>query len=277
MAESINAVDFHFLREYAELMTGSTFGQDKKYLFETRLVHMAKEFKFPTVLALINHLRDQKEKIPLDQKNYFIDIMTTHETLFFRDTSPFEIIKKFVLPEFIQEGRKNLYIYSAACSRGQEPLSIAMSISEYLKLHSTPDLKFQIMATDISKAAIDYAKAGMYTKLEVARGLTPEHLRTYFEKEGEDYKAKPELLSNIIYQTENLLEPTARMAKFDMIFCRNATIYMDQEKVRKIYENFHSKMKPGSYFFVGHSERMTSHRDLFDYVNTGIGSVYRKK
>lgn len=277
MAETINAIDFHFLREYAEQMTGSTFGPDKKYLFETRLVHMAKEFKFPTVMALINHLRDQKEKISLNQKNYFIDIMTTHETLFFRDTSPFEILKKFVIPEFIKENRNSLYIYSAACSRGQEPLSIAMSILDYQKLNPANPLRFQIMATDISKAAIDYAKAGMYTKLEVDRGLKPEHLRTYFEKQEHDYKAKSELTSNIIYQTENLLEPTTRMAKFDIIFCRNATIYMDQEKVRKIYESFHSKMKPGGYFFVGHSERMTSHRDLFEYVNTGIGSVYRKK
>jgi chemotaxis protein methyltransferase CheR len=277
LAESINAIDFHFLREYAEQMTGSTFGQDKKYLFETRLVHMAKEFKFPTVMALINHLREKKEKISLVQKNYFIDIMTTHETLFFRDTSPFEILKKFVLPEFVQEKRQSLYIYSAACSRGQEPLSIGMSILDYQKLQPANKLNFQIMATDISKAAVDYAKAAMYTKLEVDRGLKQEHLRAYFDKKGEDYMAKPELTSNIIYQAENLLEPMARMAKFDIIFCRNATIYMDQEKVRKIYESFHSKMKPGAYFFVGHSERMTSHRDLFEYVNTGIGSVYRKK
>jgi len=279
MSTELNTVDFNFLREYAEILTGSTFSDDKKYLFETRLIGMANEFGFTSTMALVNHLRDKRQKISLEQKNYFIDIMTTHETLFFRDTSPFQILKEYVLPELLNQGKKDFYIYSAACSRGQEPISISLTLSEYLELNSMSPFKYQIIATDISKAAIDYAKQACYTKLEVDRGLTQKQLTQYFETQSQSnaWMLKEPYLSPITYQIENLLDPISRLAKFDIIFCRNVTIYMDEKKVRKIYEFFYSKLKDGGFFFVGHSERMAGHRDLFDYINTGVGSVYRKR
>ena len=277
MAENINLIDFKFLREYAKKLTGSTFDSDKKYLFETRLVSMAKEFHFSSITSLITHLREKGDNISLLQKNYFIDIMTTHETLFFRDKSPFEILKNFIMPDIMEQGRKNLYIYSAACSFGQEPLSIAISLLEYQRSNSDQEFKFQIIGTDISQSVINYAKDATYSQLEIDRGLNKEYAKKYFDKIDGKYVAKKNLQSKVTYQIENLLDPISRISKFDIIYCRNATIYMDQEKVRKIYGDFHSKLKPGGYFFVGHSERMTSHRDLFEYVNTGMGSVYRRK
>jgi len=277
VSEQLSQIDFIFLKKLAEDLTGSTFGDDKKYLFDTRLIGMAKDFGYSSLVDLVKHLRETEHKLIKAEREYFVDIMTTHETLFFRDTAPFKILKDTVLPELVKGGNKNLYLYSAACSRGQESVSMVLAILESITYLASPnDIKFDVIATDISQPAINYAKKGRYTKLEVSRGLQQKQLDTYFKKDDTAWILKDQYLNHIHYQVENLLAPTPRMAKFDIIFCRNVTIYMDKETVRKIYENFHRNLRDGGYLFVGHSERLTNHKDLFEYINTGIGSVYRK-
>ena len=253
---------------------GSVFSKEKKYLFENRLVSMAKRFEYSDITALVTDLRAKGDGIGAEKKEYFIDLITTHETLFFRDKSPFKCIKEVILPDFLSRTPApfDIKIYSAACSTGQEPVSLAIQMSEGLPAGK----KASIFSTDISRAVIDYAKAGVYTQYEVQRGLPTRLLTKYFKQEGESWVLDRDLLSKIRYQVENLLMPGLKPFKFDLVLCRNVTIYMDKPKVRALYEKIHAGMNPGAYLLIGHSERMTDHTDIFETIRHEAGILYKK-
>lgn len=275
--EPISNEDFTFLRDISEEWMGSVFEEDKKYLFETRLINMAKKFNFASTKALILEMKLKRDRLAPSQKDYFIDIITTHETLFFRDKSPFKNLKDIILPDLLKNKSldQELNLYSAACSTGQEAISLAIALNEALPLERKG--KFRIQASDISQMAIDYAKAGVYSQYEVQRGMPTKLLNKYFTQHDTCWKVKPEFLKYITYQQENLIKPDFKFRKFDVILCRNATIYMDKPKVRKIYEHFHDNLHPYGYFLVGHSERLSDHGDLFEYVRTPAGILHKKK
>jgi len=272
---SLSDQDFDFLIALSEKWMGSVFSKDKQYLFENRLQSMARRFSYPDVPALVKDLRLKGDLVGTEKKEYFVDLITTHETLFFRDKSPFKCIKELILPDLLARTPpvNDIKIYSAACSTGQEPVSLAIQMKEGLP----PGKKASIFATDISRAVIDYAKAGTYTQYEVQRGLPTRLLTQYFKQDGENWKLDKELLASIRYQVENLLTPGLKPFKFDLVLCRNVTIYMDKPKVRALYEKIHGGMNPGAYLLIGHSERMSDHTDLFDTIRNEAGIVYKKK
>jgi chemotaxis protein methyltransferase CheR len=267
--------DFEFLAGLSEKWMGSVFSTDKKYLFENRLLSMVRRFEYADIEDLIADFRSKGDAVPSERKEYFIDLITTHETLFFRDKSPFKCIKEIILPDFMERKPSplDIKIYSAACSTGQEPVSLAIQMKESLPLGK----RASIFATDISRAVIDYAKAGAYTQYEVQRGLPTRLLTKYFKQDGEIWQMDQELLSTIRYQVENLLLPGLKPFRFDLVLCRNVTIYMDKPKVRALYEKIHSGMNPGGYLLIGHSERMTDHTDLFEGIRSEAGMVYKRK
>lgn len=271
---SISDQDFDFLIELSEKWMGSVFSKDKKYLFENRLLSMSRRFEYPDISSLVRELKEKGDLIGSEKKDYFIDLITTHETLFFRDKSPFKSIKEVILPDLMSRTPplQDIKIYSAACSTGQEPVSLAIQMKEGLPLGKTAS----IFATDISRAVVDYAKAGVYTQYEVQRGLPTRLLTKYFKQEEESWKLDREILSTIRYQVENLLLPGLKPFKFDLVLCRNVTIYMDKPKVRALYEKIHAGMNPGAYLLIGHSERMTDHTDLFEGTRTDAGMVYKR-
>ncbi len=274
--ETISDSDFKFLQELSEDWMGSIFSDDKKYLFEARLVGMAKHFDFPTIKDLIQDMRLRKANISPNLKEYFVDIITTHETLFFRDKNPYKNLRDSIIPEIISKKGPSggLNIYSAACSTGQEPLSIVIALNECLDREWFDAL--EILATDISAPATQYAKNGVYSQYEVQRGIPTKLLNKYFEQENISWRIKKEFSNKIKYQTENLIKPDFKLKKFDIVFCRNATIYMDKKKVRTIYEHFHKHMAKESFLIVGNSERMSDHTDLFEYIKTESGIVYKR-
>lgn len=209
-------------------------------------------------------------------KSFFVDLITTHETLFFRDKSPFKNIREVIVPKWLENSRSEPFnIYSAACSTGQEPVSVALLLRECLPPVHWP--KVHIMGTDISDAVIAYAKNGVYSQYEVQRGMPTKLLMKYFTQKETSWELKDEVRSSLDYRQENLLQPYPKAKKFDLVLCRNVTIYMDKPKVRRIYEQLHGLMKPESHLIIGHSERMADHQDLFEYIRTPSGIIYQRK
>lgn len=275
MTEKISDLDFAFLRKVSEEWMGSVFGEDKCYLFENRLLTMKKKFGYASVAELIQDMKACGNAYPLDKKSFFVDLITTHETLFFRDKTPFKCFKEVILPDVLDRGLSRINVYSAACSTGQEPVSLAIQLQEIMAT-KPQNLDYKIIATDISDAVIQYAKAGVYSQYEVQRGLPVRLLSKYFTQEETSWVLKDEIKSKIDFQIENLLYPKPKMFKFDLVLCRNVTIYMDAPKVRTVYEKIHASMNSGAWLIIGHSERMTQHSDLFEYVKTDAGIVYRR-
>lgn len=278
MNKEISPKDFDILRSCAKKWIGIEFHDDKKYLFENRLPTMVNTFGYDGIESLVYDLIVYGDNFPSDKKNFFIDIITTHETFFFRDKSPFIIMKEMILNNLSESSLGGcLKIYSAACSYGQEPLSILMQIQEFIDRDHL-NLNFTIDAVDISLPCINKANSGVYTQYEIQRGLPIKLLNKYFKQlPGGNWKFKDFYRQKIKYQQANILTRRHSVGEFDVIFCRNVTIYMSKENVRQIYEYFHRYLRNGGWLIIGHSESMYMYKDLFDMVKCNGSIAYRKK
>ncbi len=190
-----------------------------------------------------------------------IDAITTQETLFFRDAAPFDALKHKAVPETIDTKvntpfPKRLRIWSAASSTGQEPYSIAMTLSELLPdIHSWD---INILATDISDAALAQASLGRYKTHEVQRGVPPEMLTKYFQEEPGGWRVKEEIRYMIRFDRRNLLKPFTGLGPFDIIFCRNVAIYFQTAVKLDLFHRLSDLLTPGGYLFAGSAETLNS-------------------
>lgn len=242
-------------RLVAELC-GIVLDQSKDYLIESRLAPLVRKAGCGSYGELVRKLRageDAKARVEL------IDAITTNETLFFRDGSPFEALRHKALPELIDAKARTgfprrLRIWSAACSTGQEPYSIAMTLHELL-----PDVEawdISILATDISDGALRQASAGTFSQMELQRGLAPAALQKYFTSHGTGWKIRDEVRSLVTFRRMNLLEPFAALGMFDVIFCRNVAIYFSAEARAGLFRRLADILAPEGYLFVGSSESL---------------------
>lgn len=206
--------------------------------------------------------------------------MTTNETLWFRDTYPFEVLKNKVIPEFIRNNPgQRLRMWSAACSSGQEPYSISMAIDEFER-SNLGQLKMgaQIVATDLSGTMLTNCKTGEYDSLAIARGLSQERLQRYFDPKGAGrWAVKPAIRSRVEFRSFNLLDSYASLGKFDIVFCRNVLIYFSAQVKRDILLRIHSTLKPGGYLFLGASEALNGLPDHYQMVQCSPGIIYQAK
>lgn len=195
-----------------------------------------------------------------DERRELVAILTTNVSSFFREDHHFEKLRSEVLPQLfrkLQNGGK-ARIWSAGCSNGQEPYSIAMTILEGLKLESSHDLK--ILATDINSTVVDFARTGIYD-VGMLAGLSANRRLTFFDKvdnaaEGA-WRVKPEVKSLVSFRKLNLVEPWPMSSKFDVIFCRNVVIYFDQKTQKILWTRFSNTLGPDAWLFLGHSERVS--------------------
>jgi chemotaxis protein methyltransferase CheR len=240
-----------------EELCGIVLDSSKGYLIESRLGSLAESngctsFTDFCQKARYNGCRHLQSQI--------IDAITTQETLFFRDCSPFEALQHKIIPELIDiKARtafsKRIRIWSAACSTGQEVYSIAMTICELIPDYLKWDIK--ILGTDISDSAIKHSSAGQYAQHEIQRGMTPAMLRKYFNEVKDGWKVKDELRFLATFQRRNLLEPFNDLGTFDIIFCRNVAIYFDYDTKRNLFCRLTHQLAPHGYFFVGSSESLS--------------------
>ena len=235
-------------------LCGLMLDASKGYLIESRLGAIAQATGCATFAELAYRARTATDRT---LKNQIVDAITTQETLFFRDESPFDALQHKVLPDLIDRKAgtaypKRLRIWSAGCSTGQETYSIAMTLCEAI-----PDVflwDLNILGTDVSNAAVRQASMGRYTQYEIQRGMKPHLLARYFRQEAGNWKVKDELRAMITFGHRNLLEPFADLGPFDVIFCRNVAIYFDPQTQRALFLRLADRLTPSGGLFVGSSE-----------------------
>lgn len=263
-------------------LSGIALDATKGYLVESRLSSLAEGRgckSFHDFWQLARSAGNQT------LRNQIIDAITTQETLFFRDGSPFEVLRHKVIPDLIDAkagtpAAKRLRIWSAACSTGQEPYSVAMTLCELL-----PDIaswNINILATDISDSAIAQASRGSYPEHVIGRGMKPDLLAKYFNRQAGGWKIKDQIRAFVNFTKRSLLSPLTDLGPFDVIFCRNVAIYFDESTRRSLFLRLADRLVPGGYLFVGSAEslvdlgpRFTPHhhcRSTF-YRPNGPGAV----
>lgn len=211
-------------------------------------------------------------------KEKVIDAMTTNETLWFRDTHPYEILAGRLLPEIAAERKfQKLRIWSAACSSGQEPYSISMVIEEYKR--SNPGVFSsgeEILATDISTQILQQAQKGEYEMLALSRGLSQERLKKYFNATAEGgWKVQPGIKSRVRFQSFNLLGQYGSLGQFDIIFCRNVLIYFSSDVKLEILRKMRRQLRPGGYLLLGASESLSGLSDIYKMIHCRPGIIYQ--
>jgi chemotaxis protein methyltransferase CheR len=256
--------DFGFLSALLKRQSGLVISPDKLYLVESRLMPIARKRGLETLDVLVGALRTSPETSPLVKE--VTDAMTTNESFFFRDIKPFDQFQKLVLPRLL-EARANsrkIRIWSAACSSGQEPYTLAIILREQgAKLAGW---RFEILATDLSAEMLEKSKAGIYSQFEVQRGLPVQYLVKYFTQMGDKWKIDPSLREIIQFREFNLLNSVSSLGAFDVVFCRNVLIYFDQEAKRQILDRINSLMQPDAYLYLGGAETVLGISDKFQVV-----------
>lgn len=271
----LDNLEFEQFRVFLEKTSGIQLGDNKQYLVVSRLNKLMEQQGIKTLGELTSRIQSRNAL-----RDQVVDAMTTNETLWFRDTYPFEVLKQRVLPELLKASpNQRLRIWSAACSSGQEPYSLAMSLDEFER--SNPgQMKggAQIVATDLSATMLNACRNAEYDSLAIGRGLSNERLQRYFDaKEGGRWAVKPALKSRIEFRPLNLLDSYAALGKFDIVFCRNVLIYFSPEVKKDILRRMHATLKPGGYLFLGASEALNGLPELYQMVQCSPGIIYSVK
>lgn len=276
MLSSTNAITpngYLRFRNFLQKVCGIALSDNKQYLVASRLGKILEREGFTKIEQLVDALeRGGSSKL----KEEIINAMTTNETLWFRDSHPFKILKDKILPEMTKSPLK---IWSAASSTGQEPYSISMVIEEF-KASRPSVLRSgeKIVATDICTNILQHAKQGEYDSLAIARGLGDDMQRKYFDKiNATTWKVKPLLSGRVDFRYLNLIESFSGLGKFDVIFCRNVLIYFTADLKLDILKRMHASLNPGGYLFLGGSEALSGLSDLFEIVQCHPGIVYKVK
>lgn len=267
-SNAITANGYVKFRDYLQKVCGISLSDNKQYLVASRLGRILEREKLERIELLVDRL--EAGRYP-QLKEEVINAMTTNETLWFRDSHPFEILKNKLLPEF---SGSPLRIWSAASSTGQEPYSISMVIEE-----TKPSVsRCEIVATDICTNILAHAKQGEYDSLAIARGLGLDLQRKYFDKLNDNtWKIRPQISSRVNFKHLNLIESFSSLGKFDIIFCRNVLIYFAADLKTDIIKRMHASLKPGGYLFLGGAEALSGLSDYFDIVQCHPGIVYQAK
>ena len=273
MTASFNPDEYKSFQVFLENACGIVLGENKHYLVSSRLTRLMREQNIASLHNLVQQLES-----PGSQKlrTQVIEAMTTNETLWFRDTYPFEILNKTILTEYKEQKKPTVRIWSAACSSGQEPYSISI-VSEEFAQHNPFAPKVEIVATDISQAILNEAQQGKYDALALARGLSEERKQRYFSSIGNQSQVNANIRSRVNFREGNLLQSYASLGKFDVIFCRNVLIYFSAESKKDILNRMAKALNPRGFLLLGASESIAQYSDAFEMVRASTGVVYRLK
>lgn len=277
MNKEVNDRCYADFTAFLKTHSGIVLGETKRYLVRSRLSALMHEFNIDDINELINKIVLGRDRNMTDAA---VDAMTTNETLWFRDNYPFDLLKSTIFPMLKEkQGRQTVKIWSAACSSGQEPYSIAMTYKEFCDLHGVGSFSLSITATDLSPTMVSLSKAGIYDELSLSRGgLTPERRQRFFDSLGDGkLSIKPELKRLIDFKQQNLLDNHAANTKFDVIFCRNVLIYFSAEVKSRILQYFAASLAPNGILFLGASESISTASQYFHLVRCDPGLYYQLK
>jgi chemotaxis protein methyltransferase CheR len=274
-------MEYERIRRLIEDKCGVNLGADKAYLVESRLVGLLTEYDLSSFDDL--YLRIMQGNDPnLVEK--VIDAVVTNETFWFRDKAPWVTMEDILLPAYIKElaegKRSKVRIWSAACSSGQEPYSIAMCIDRFLRSKGVPGAslsQFEILATDISSTIIQIASAGRYDSISITRGLDNEYRDLYFENIGRVWTISDRIKKAVEFRQFNLQSDFYSLGKFDIVFLRNVLIYFSDDLKREITNKTASVLEKDGVLFIGSSELFDSNKERFSSELHKEACFYRIK
>ena len=260
-----------FRRQLAAL-TGIAIGADKQHLVDRRLYPVLRAHNVADLFELTQLIDRPGNKALIEEA---IDAMMTNETSFFRDRAPFEAFRARILPELMtaRARERRLRIWCAAVSTGQEAYSIAMALDEAAR--ELRGWSLEILGTDISGAAIETARKGIYTHFEVQQGLSTTHLLRYFHREEENWRVNEHLRACVAFGQFNLLSNPADLGAFDVILCRNALVNFGPEAKRSVLERLAGLLAEDGYLFLGDAETVDEAASCF--APTSNQSVWRRR
>ena len=258
----MNGIEFDYLRHLLYERSGLAVTKDKLYLLEGRLLPIARKHGLGSLDTLVNLISRTRDESIIGE---IVDAMTTNETLFFRDKWPYERLRHPILPDVLAHcgAQRRIRIWSAACSSGQEPYSIAMTIAEMgTALDGT---QVEICATDISPSILKRAQEGRYSDFELSRGLPDAMRAKYFVADGDGWRIKDSLRNMVTFKSFNLLaDPVAAgLGTFDIVFCRNVLIYFDEETRGRVLKGISRVMPNWGYLCLGGAETVVGISDAF--------------
>ena len=253
-------LDYDFIRKCLKERSGLVLAGDKQYLVESRLLPVAHRAGIASLAELVIALKDAGAD---GLMTTVVEAMTTNETFFFRDKTPFDTFRKVVLPALLTARRtmRAVRIWCAAASTGQEPYSLAMVLKEM-----EPTLagwRIELLATDLSNEVLEKARQGIYSQFEVQRGLPIQMLIKYFTQVGEMWQIAPDIRAMVKYQQLNLLSAFPYLRPFDLVFCRNVLIYFDQETKIALLDRLATVIAGDGYLVLGAAETVVGLTDSF--------------
>ena len=269
---SISAVDFGYVRDLVREKAAIVIEPGKEYLVESRLGLVAREEGFGSLDLLVAELR-AKPSNGLHRK--VVDAMTTNETTFFRDVHPFEALRLQIVPQLIaaRQAQRQLSIWCAACSTGQEPFTIAMILREHFP--ALAGWNIRILATDLSRDVLARARAGRYSQLEVNRGLPARYMIKHFRKEGMEWQIGDSIREMVEFRELNLIESWPGLPLMDVVFMRNVLIYFDVDTKRTILGKVRRVLRPDGILFLGGAETTMNLDDAYQRLALGKAVCYR--
>ena len=252
--------DYEYLRKLLKERSGLDLSADKQYLVESRLVPLARRVGLTDIPELVKKIKGGGADALITE---VVEVMTTNETFFFRDKIPFDHMRETILPALMQAraNRRALRIWSAACSTGQEPYSIAMLLKEADKVLA--GWRMEIVATDLSQSVLEKSKAGLFSQFEVQRGLPIQMLIKHFTQVGELWQLNADIRGMVQHRQLNLLQDFSQLGTFDVIFCRNVLIYFDQDTKAAIFERLAKQLEPDGVLMLGAAESVVGITDAF--------------
>lgn len=264
---------FEYISKLAMERAAIVLKPGKEYLVESRLEPLARTGGYETLDVYIDEMRGKGGFSSMHQMA--VEALTTNETLFFRDLHPFESLEKKLIPEVIarRAAERRIDIWSGASSTGQEAYSIAMMLRE--KFPELSSWKVSIIGTDLCSKAVEKARSGIYSQLEVNRGLPLPLLVKYFDKVDDGWQIKPDLKKMVEFRKMNLIERWGMMPRFDIVMMRNVLIYFDVPTRKKILDGIQNTIHPEGCLFLGASETTLNVVDTWKVENTGRTMVYR--
>ena len=256
----MSPAEYDYLRQFLKSRSGLVLSNEKQYLIESRLLPVARKAGLQSIAALVAKLKEPRETALAEA---VVEAMTTNESFFYRDKTPFEHCPQMMMPELLKAraSHKKIRIWCAAASTGQEPYTLAMCLKEMES--KLAGWRVEILGTDISNEVLDRAKAGTYTQFEVQRGLPIQLLLKYFTQQGERWTISPQLRSMVQWKKFNLLDSFAGFGQFDIVFCRNVLIYFDQATKVDILGRIAKTMTPDGYLVLGAAETVVGLTDAF--------------
>jgi chemotaxis protein methyltransferase CheR len=268
---TLPATCFDWVRELVHRESAIVLAPGKEYLVEARLLPVARQLGLADVPQLVESVRSRPTP---DSTRRIVEALTTNETSWFRDGDPFTALTATVLPALLSARgpHERLLVWSAACSSGQEPYTIAMLLEDAL-----PDAgqRVSITATDLSREMVERTRAGRFSQLEVNRGLPAPMLVRHFSRVGTEWEVAPALRRMVHASECNLAAPLPRMGPFDVVYLRNVLIYFDLSTKQAILRRVRELMRPDGWLFLGAAETTLGVDDSWERVVIGRSSAYR--